>query len=301
MDKKTKILFVIWMGLLALVVGTGVFFEFFAKEAKTPTQAVQQETPPPAVETLPPVEKPEEVNTPEEKDPAVPLPEDLQYLYDLTVGVKATWTHGSGLLVKRDETLYLWTAGYVVDTMRKEEVTTDTVTSTQTTVITWLPVTALVIKKDLRTEITADVIRYEGLDAPALLRLRETRPLSKSAVFAEQEVIPTVGLVVYHVADSPLFPYYTAKGSITTIGKVYDERTYDVTSQIGIPGSGGGGVFTEEGTCIGMVMRGTGDGNLILPSREIRRWAKEKDVLWALDQFVPLPSEEERKKIPVEG
>lgn len=289
MDKTTKRYLVVGACLIALIMGSAVYFGFFAKEPTTPTEAAEQKPVPTVVET------------PEENDVAGLLPENLHHLYDLTIRVKTTWAEGSGLLVKRGETPYLWTAGYVVGTLRKEEKTKNPTTGIETTVVTWSPATSLVIKGDSRVEITADVIRYSGPDAPALLCLRETLPLSKSAVFAEEEVIPTVGLAVYHVADSPLFPSYVAKGSITTIGKVYDERTYDVTSRMGIPGSGGGGVFTEKGTCIGMVMRGTGDADLILPSREIRRWAKDKGVLWALDPTVPMPSEEELKKIPIDG
>lgn len=285
MNKTTKICLGVWACLIALVLGSLVYFEL----TKVPQEPTQQALPSPV--------------TKEHEEPQpIELPDHLRHLSAITTRVKATQTEGSGLLVKRGETPYLWTAGYVVDGLRREEKTKNPTTGIETTVVTWSPATALVTKKDLRVEITADVIRYDGPAAPALLRLRETLLLSKSAVFAEEEVIPTVGLVVYHVADFSLFPSsYVAKGSIMTVSRVYDEHTYDVTSKMGIPGSGGGGVFTEEGTCIGMVMRGGGDFDLILPSREIRRWAKDKNVLWALDLTVPMPSEEELKKIPIEG
>ncbi len=39
---------------------------------------------------------------------------------------------------------------------------------------------------------------------------------------------------------------------------------------------------------------------MIVPIRRMREWAEQADVLWAIDPSVPMPSEEELDKLPVE-
>ena len=56
-----------------------------------------------------------------------------------------------------------------------------------------------------------------------------------------------------------------------------------------------------DGRYVGMLVRGAGEGfNLIVPVRRMRKWAKNANVLWALDPRVKMPSEDDMKKIPVE-
>lgn len=247
-----------------------------------PEKKAQQEVPPPVVQKQGEIKK-------------VDLPDRLRHLAALTVRVKTGMVEGSGLLVKRGETPYLWTAGYVVEGLRQEKVTKDPA-GAETTIVTWSPATIIDLKGDSHCEIPADVIRYGGRDAPALLRLREKLFLPKSTVFAEEREIPLTRTVVYHPLPLDI---RGIKG--TFIGtRVYQGQIYDVTSQVAVAGSAGGGVFTEEGTCIGIVMRGGANICLILPSRKIHKWAKEKNVAWAIDPSVPMPSEEELKKIPIE-
>ncbi|MBI3336336.1 hypothetical protein HYZ98_02095 [Candidatus Peregrinibacteria bacterium] len=221
----------------------------------------------------------------------VELPENLRHLSALTVQVKTPFGEGSGLLVKSGDTPYCWTAGYLVEHLYYEEKEAGR---------KWNSASIIIPKGDGFCLIPADVIRYSDPLAPALLRLRESLPLPVSTVFAEST--PAVDTQVYHVGCfPPSSPSFTTKGTVTTIGEVYGGHTYDAVSQMGLSGSGGGGVFTKDGTCLGMMMLGRNAGDLILPAREIRQWAKDKNVLWALDSTAPMPSEEELKTIPIEG
>ena len=50
-----------------------------------------------------------------------------------------------------------------------------------------------------------------------------------------------------------------------------------------------------------MLVRGAGETfNLIVPVRRMNKWAKEENVLWALDASIPAPSLEDIEKLPIE-
>ena len=68
-----------------------------------------------------------------------------------------------------------------------------------------------------------------------------------------------------------------------------------------MPGSSGGGVWTEDGKYMGMVVRGSGETfNLIVPIRRIRAWAKRVNVEFVFDPKIKAPTAEELKKTPVD-
>lgn len=211
--------------------------------------------------TPPPVtQKQEEPNFAE-------LPAHLDHLKTVTVRVQSQWAQGSGILVRRNGVSYVWTAQHIVGDLQG------------------LPATIVTPKG---SAILADVEMQDALADIALLRLREEPASLASTIFVEDGYVPREGATVYHVGTSPLHPSpYATKGTVRSTGKVYEGQTYDVTSLIGIAGSGGGGIFEENGRCIGLLARGGTDFCLIIPHREIRQWAQGKGVLWVLDPTVP--------------
>jgi len=51
-----------------------------------------------------------------------------------------------------------------------------------------------------------------------------------------------------------------------------------------------------------MLVRGAGETfNFIVPVRRMRKWAKEQNVLWALDEKEATPSYVDILKLPIEG
>tara|TARA_Y100001938_G_scaffold87883_1_gene120413 strand:- start:81 stop:458 length:378 start_codon:yes stop_codon:yes gene_type:complete len=90
-------------------------------------------------------------------------------------------------------------------------------------------------------------------------------------------------------------------GIVSQVGRTLGKMEFDQTTVTAFPGSSGGGVFTEEGEYVGMIVRGAGEGfNLMVPIRRIRTWAEENDLEWALDPSIEAPSLSKIKNIPVE-
>ncbi|OGJ58024.1 hypothetical protein A3H22_01110 [Candidatus Peribacteria bacterium RIFCSPLOWO2_12_FULL_55_15] len=264
--------------LVKVLIGVGLVVVVFSA-----VHLVTRQTPEPP----PVVQKQAEI-----KENEVVLPDHLRHLSRIVVRVRTHKSSGSGILVKRGKRIFIWTAGYIAHACRD--------TTGEFSTAAWVSV-PLVNGTD---DVPASVIRYGGLDGPALLELygkhfRQGEPyIPQSTVFAKEETSSKIGDTVWHTTP---FLSLATKGIIKELGRVYQSITYDVTTPISVAGSGGGGVFTEEGICLGMVMLGSADLScFILPSREIRRWAKAKGVAWAIDPLVPMPSEEELKKLPIE-
>lgn len=247
----------------------------------------------------PPKEGDEDDNDlpPEESVPVfAELPAGLRHIPRATVKVCAKGKSGeldatfsaSGLIVDRPPHVFCWTSAYLVSSLRHEEKAN----------VRWEPA-EVVFGKDGPT-ILADVIRYdENRYGPALLRLR-VRPLFMEPfqnVGFDDGGRGFPGETVYHVSA---FEPFTTKGLVRRVNVTACGRTCDVTSQVCEVGSMGGGVFIAPSRCIGMVMTMRTYSPLVLPLREWRKWAQEKSVLWALDASVPMPSDEELRKLPIE-
>ena len=97
---------------------------------------------------------------------------------------------------------------------------------------------------------------------------------------------------------------------ISSIEPDGEEMTYDMevdkyhnffANGFLVHNSSGGGVFLEDGRCMGLLVRGAGETfNLIVPVRRMKEWAKTMKVEWAINDNVELPSDEELKKVPLE-
>ena len=50
-----------------------------------------------------------------------------------------------------------------------------------------------------------------------------------------------------------------------------------------------------------MLVRGAGEGfNLIVPVRRMQEYCEKHKIMWALDPKLPMPSEDDLKKLPIE-
>ena len=53
---------------------------------------------------------------------------------------------------------------------------------------------------------------------------------------------------------------------------------------------------------VGMLVRGAGEGfNLIVPVRRMVKYCEKHNIMWALDKNIPMPTEEELKKMSIEN
>jgi S1-C subfamily serine protease len=236
------------------------------------------------------------------------LPKDVPvYLQDVSVTIHAAGAQGSGVIVTRKDVNYVWTAGHVVDGLRKSRLIIDPKSGATKTLIEFDD--ARVVKELVENgrrvgevSMEAEVIRYSNADTGedlALLRVRKRSYEKASAVFYLESQIPKIGSPLLHCGSlrGQFGSNSMTSGIVSQIGRVYMNTVYDQTTCTAFPGSSGGGVYLNDGRYVGMLVRGAGEGfNLIVPARRMHAWAKKVGVEFAMDESLPVPSEDELKK-----
>lgn len=212
---------------------------------------------------------------------------------------------GAGVVVTRNGVHYVWTAGHNLDDARHVKTVIDPDTGTPKVVVSYDNVDIIrSIVQDGRVVGTvyydAQVIRHSpsmshGGDDIALLRLYAKNVFKGTTKFVR--AIPKRGTPVWHIGA----PGGLAAADVLTGGNFSDPgrlRAHHVFDLVTVPfdyGSSGGGVFLKKtGDCIGLVLQkndSTAHSCYIKPAREIRAWAKQQDLLWAVDECLPIPSE----------
>jgi len=247
------------------------------------------------------------------------------HLQNVSVTIRAEGAfsagEGSGVIFSRKDSEgrlvnFVWTAAHVVDNLRTErKILVDG--SPQTVVEFKDPVIVKEIRQDGRTvgrlQMDAEVLKYseseDGHDL-ALLRVRKLNFVTDSVVFYLDKNIPPLGTDLLHVgsllgqfgANSMTDGIYSQHGRVI---KSLNKHIFDQTTCVAFPGSSGGGVFLKQDShakYIGMLVRGAGEGfNLIVPVRRMVNYCQEHKIMWALDGKVPMPTEGELKKMPIEN
>lgn len=233
------------------------------------------------------------------------------YLQEISMTIRSGHSEGSGTAFSRDGVTFVWTAGHVVDNLRKVREVIDPTTGTKRTLVEFEDAKILrELREDGRTvgrvEMDAEVVRYsdsENGEDLALLRIRKKNFINSSAVFYLKEDVPQIGTQLFHIGSllGQMGSNSMTAGIMSQIGRVYQGKVYDQTTVTAFPGSSGGGVYLTDGHYVGMVVRGAGEGfNLMVPVRRIKAWAKQAKVEWAIDSSALMPNEEELKKLPIE-
>lgn len=244
------------------------------------------------------------------------------YLQDVSVTIISEGKHstgsGSGVVFSRtnkdgDTVNFIWTAAHVVDNLREErkvivEGTTQTVVEFKDAKI------VKVIRQQGRTvgrlELTAEVIKYSNSETGhdlALLRVRKLNFVKDTVKFYLGEDIPKLGTDLWHVGSllGEMGSNSMTDGIYSQTGRLLpqlNKHVFDQTTVAAFPGSSGGGVFLKsDARYIGMLVRGAGETfNLIVPARRMAAWAKNNDIMWALDPKVDMPGPSVLSKIVVE-
>lgn len=230
--------------------------------------------------------------------PFVQAQDVVQNLQDTSVTIKSATGQGSGTLYSRDGVTYVWTAGHVIDGLRR----------TRQVIVSGSPKTVVEFddaqivqefQEDGRrigeVKMEAQVLRYSDAEFGedlALLRVRKKNFSQKSVTFYKSNTPPPLGTPLYHVGS--LYGQFGAnsltEGIISQTGRtlnVGNQIVFDQTTVTAFPGSSGGGVYTKNGEYVGMLVRGGGETfNFIVPIRRMRAWADKAGVAWALDDKI---------------
>lgn len=238
------------------------------------------------------------------------------HLQDISVTIRSGNSEGSGVILTRKDAQkeivnFVWTAGHVIDNLRstRKVVSPD---GAERTVVEFrdAKIVKLLVENGRTVgtlQLDAEVIRYSDAETGedlALLRIRKKNFIENSTVkfFLDKE-IPSLGTELYHVGSllGEEGANSMTSGIYSQQGRLINKTVFDQTTVIAFPGSSGGGVFLQDGRYVGMLVRGAGEAfNLIVPVRRMLNWAKSAKVEWAIDPSIPMPSDEELAKLPVE-
>ena len=240
---------------------------------------------------------------------SVTIRSESQFMAGEGSGVVFTRKDSKGNLVN-----FVWTAAHVVDNMRlTKRILVD---GTYKTIVHFRdPVIIKEIRQDGRTvgrlQMDAEVLKYseseDGHDL-ALLRIRKLNFVHDSVVFYLDEELPPLGTDLLHVGS--LLGQFGANsmtsGIMSQHGRVLkdlNKHIFDQTTCTAFPGSSGGGVYLKsDARYVGMLVRGAGEGfNLIVPIRRMISYCEKHKIMWALDKNVPMPTEAELEKMPIEN
>ena len=249
-------------------------------------------------------------------------PTTAEHLQNVSVTIRSEGQfsngEGSGVIFSRKDkngnlVNLVWTAGHVVDNLR----------STRSVVEGGKPKTIVEFKDPMvvkeirqngrtvgRLQMDAEVLKYsdakDGHDL-ALLRVRKLDFVTDTVTFHLDKKIPPLGEDLLHVgsllgqmgANSMTDGIYSQHGRII---KSLNKHVFDQTTCTAFPGSSGGGVYLKSNAqYVGMLVRGAGEGfNLIVPVRRMADYCEKNKIMWAIDKSVPMPDEEDLKKIPIE-
>lgn len=193
---------------------------------------------------------------------------------------------GTGVIVRRGDRLFVWTAAHVVSDSDN-----------------------VVLRSYLRErgehvghlEYAGKVIaRNNSLDVALIWMLGGARQFD-SVSFVGPNFVSRVGDSVYHVGNfwGELFDGAVSTGVISQVGvnpgtsKWPWEQQMDQTTSFVTYGSSGGGIFNQAndkvlGIIVGSPAPGVSDVNLFVPVRKIFVWAKSESLVWAMyGEFSP--------------
>lgn len=235
-----------------------------------------------------------------------------QHLQDISVTIVTNQGEGSGVIKSRkineDTINFVWTAAHVVDSLRKTRTVIDPKSGTSKTVIEFDDAT---IVKSLneegrlvgKVEFFAEVIRFSSEEDLALLKIRKKNFATESVEFYLDKKLLPIGTRLFHVGSllGQMGSNSMTNGILSQDGRLLDKKVFTQTTVAAFPGSSGGGVYTEDGKMMGMLVRGAGETfNLVVPVRRMVDWSKKANIEWALDDNVQVPSEEELQKLSIE-
>ena len=249
-----------------------------------------------------------------------------QHLQDISVTIKAGNSEGSGVIISRDvlktkdsknsiRVNFVWTCAHLMDGLRSTRIVIDGEGKNKTVIEFKDAQVVKELVEDGRKvgelKMDAKVILYsdatDGEDL-ALLLIRKIGFVDQNTEFFLEDRNVEIGEPLLHVgsllgqagANSMTNGIMSQVGRVLNIGSG-DGTVFDQTTVTAFPGSSGGGVFMNDGRYVGMLVRGSGETfNFIVPVRRMIRWAKKRDIEWAIDTTKPVPTIEDIKMIEPE-
>jgi len=246
--------------------------------------------------------------------------EVADYLQDISVTIRAegeySKSEGSGILITREvdgqKITFVWTCAHVVDNLRSVRTAIERGLPTKIVEFDDVRIIKELVESGRRVgeiNMDAEVIKFsdseEGEDLALLMvRARDYGKASGRFHLDDDSPIIPIGTELFHVGSllGQMGANSMTSGIVSQVGRTYGKVEFDQTTVTAFPGSSGGGVFLQDGTYVGMIVRGAGEGfNLMVPIRRMIRYAKKHDIMWALDPKTKGPTLDEIHALPIES
>ena len=236
----------------------------------------------------------------------------VDHIQAVSVTVETSHGSGSGVIKTRSvnniDTAYVFTAGHVVEGLRKTREVIDGRTGTSRTIVEFDdPRVVRVLIEDGRTvgklEMFSRVVRYSKEEDLAILQIRKKNFIKDGVKFYLEDKPLTLGTTVYHCGSllGEMGSNSLTVGIISQNGRLVEDKTFTQITATGFPGSSGGPVFLKDGRLVGQVLRGAGENFVLMaPVDRIVKWAKDSGMGFTVDDNIAVPSEVDLKKIPIE-
>lgn len=174
---------------------------------------------------------------------------------------------GTGLLVVRGSHVFVVTAAHVVHRH-------DDSSNSPVVVASW------------GTHYTTEVLGVDEDYDLALLRVHMVHPEGSSAKFSAPGEETPIGTVLLHVGNwgGPDDPFSFSVGVLSATGRERASGVFSQSTAAAYPGSSGGGLFTIDGRCVGLLLRGhSSTRTYYVPSRQIKKWADKHAYFWLFE------------------
>lgn len=134
----------------------------------------------------------------------------------------------------------------------------------------------------------------------AILKVKGTF-FNKNSVKFSLKDLPEYGEDIYVIGSPKSQEESLTTGVISYVGRIDEGRLFDQITGFIHPGSSGSGVLLKRNNeCVGLVRSLAAVGiNQIVPTRRMLEWAKKEHVEWAMNPNVPMPTDEELKRLPL--
>jgi len=241
------------------------------------------------------------------------------HLQNISVTIRAEGDYqkseGSGVLITRKigekQVTFVWTAAHVIDHLRTVREAIIDGSTKKIVEFGDVQIVKELVEDGRRVgeiKMDASVVKYSGYEEGedlALLMVRAKdygRDSAKFHLNEDSPIIP-IGTQLFHVGSllGQMGANSMTSGIIAQVGRIDGKVEFDQTTVTAFPGSSGGGVFLTDGTYVGMLVRGAGQGfNLVVPIRRMKKWASRNKIGWALNPKEKMPSLKDIRALPVE-
>ena len=232
----------------------------------------------------------------------------LDGLADISVSITSEPFYGSGIIKTRkignDNINFVWSVAHVIDEAIATPELMDKKTKKRLAKAKFneIQIRQQVIIEDrpvARRGATIKVVDYSFDKDLVLYRIEQKNYTDKSFNFYLHDKLLPVRSEVWNVNCSNLESpsVYFVKSYISSHHHKSGHIMCDYLCHPSIPGCSGSGIFSSNGECIGLTHRSGRGFTISIPISRIVEWAQERDLMWAVDDAVPMISEEKLQSI----